>query len=167
MKKFWKRPATPEVPSVPLTVSLALADLATVPAPPQELVRDFAAETGRQILIDDTSSARLGSLDRGSATDAIHLPNRASDAIREEACLHQLGHLMIGHDECLLGHSPLVGDARLQELDASMFAGLIMARYREVKRATGSKNPKPGKVTAAYVFGMLDDRWPANVRSSS
>lgn len=168
MAMFWKRRAEMQtVPAVPLTVSLALADLPTVPGPPPQLVAQYGARSGRQIRVQYQSSAKLGSLVRGANIDVIDLPIGTSATLAADKCLHQLGHLMMGHENCLGHLENATGDDRLQEVDATMFSDLVLARYRQVKRATGSQNPGRGTINAAYVLGTLDGHWPANVRETS
>jgi hypothetical protein len=163
MEKFWKMlRVRPTNPVAPLTVGMALTDLSSVPGPPEQLVAEHAARQSRQIRIRYVSARKVGSLNREQDGDVIELPIGASSTLAADKCLHQLGHLMMGHETCLAHLNQPTGDDHLQEIDASMFADLVLARYRQVKRATGSQHPKRGTVNAAYVLGTLDDRWPEN-----
>ena len=164
MSRFWKRNLEVVVPAVPLTVSLALADLQTIPGPPEQLVVDYAERNRRPVQLLHDAKNPSGRLERTPNQDLIHLPTPPNSRQAREACLHQLAHLMIGHDHCLMGQVGLTGDDRLQELDATMFANLVLDRYSQVRRATGSSHPRRSKVTTAYVLGLLDDRWPRDVR---
>lgn len=147
------------VSDLPLTVSYALSELPTAPGSPHQLLYEFALRSSRPLEVLSGSPRPLGDLDRSGARDTVTLP--IGTKIRQsEAGLHQLGHLMIGHDACYFGQSELRGDERLQELDAELFAGQISDRHRQVKRATGRRYPSDRRLKAAYVLGTITDDWP-------